>query len=61
MEQGASGRWEVEATPLEIGEEAPLEVVAGSPLALVGERERMVWALAAGMTVASSGRGCGVD
>ena len=40
------------ATPLEIGKEAPLE--------LVGGRERMVWAIAAGMDVSSSGRGRGV-
>ena len=53
----AVGWWEAEATPLEIGEEAPLEEVAGSPLELVGERERMVWALAAGMDVSSSVRG----
>ena len=49
------------ATPLEIGEEATLEVVAGSPLDMGGERERMVWALTAGMAVSSSVRGRGVD
>ena len=49
------------ATPLDIGEDAPLEVVAEAPFELVGERERMVWDLAAGMTVSSSviGRGVG--
>ena len=60
MEQEAVG-WCVELeTPLDIGEEAPLEVVAESPLDLAGDRERMVWALAAGMAVSSSGRGRGV-
>ena len=60
---GAVSGWAVGGlgAPLEIGEEAPLEVVAGSPLELAGEREQMVWALAAGMDVASSGRGRGVD
>ena len=33
---------------MEIGEEAPLKVVAEAPLELLGERERMVWALAVG-------------
>ena len=61
MERWAAGRWEAEATPLEIGEEAPLEVVAEAPLELVWEQERMLWDLAAGMTVSSSGRGRGVD
>ena len=46
---------------MDIGNEAHLEVVAGAPLELVGERERMVWDLAAGMAVSSSGRGHGVD
>ena len=41
MERWAAGRWEAEATPLEIGEEAHLEVVAEAPLDLVGKRERM--------------------
>ena len=49
------------ATPLEISKEAPLEVVAGAPLELAGEREQMVWSLAAGMDVASYGRVRGVD
>ena len=42
---------------MEISEEAPLEVVVGEPLELAGERELVVWALAAGMAVSSSGRG----
>ena len=42
---------------MEIGEEAPLDVVDGAPLDMVGERERIVWALAAGMAVSRSGRG----
>ena len=45
---------------MEIGEEAPLEVVAEAPLELVGERERMWWALVVGMVVSSCGRGRGV-
>ena len=45
---------------MEIGEEAPLEVVAEAPSELMGERERMVWALSIGMVVSSSGRGRGV-
>ena len=49
------------ATPLDIGEEAPLEVINGDHLDLAGERERMVWDLAAGMAVASSGRSRGVN
>ena len=49
------------ATPLEIGEEAPLEVVAGAPLDLAGEWELMAWDLADGMAFASSERGRGVD
>ena len=44
---------------MDIGEEAPLEVVAEAPLEMVGERERMVWDLAVGMAVSSSGRGRG--
>ena len=48
MEQEAAGRWVAWETPLEIGEEAPLEVVVGAPLDLTGERERereqMGWA-----------------
>ena len=47
----------VGATPMEIVEEPPWELVAEATLELVGERERMVWALAAGMAVSSSGRG----
>ena len=35
------GEWRG-ATHLEIGKEEPLEVVAGAPLELVGEREQMV-------------------
>ena len=61
VEWWAAGRWEAETTPLDIGEEAPLEVVAEAPLDLKGERERMVWDLAAGMAVSSSGIGRGVD
>ena len=57
MEQLAAGRWVAGATTLEIGEEAPLEVVAEAPLELVGERERMLWDVAVGMVVSSSGRG----
>ena len=60
VEQWAAGRWVEGATTLEIGEEAPLEVVAEAPLELVGERERMVWDVAVGMVVSSSGRGRGV-
>ena len=60
MERWAAGRQVAEATPLEIGKEAPLEVIADAPLELVGAYERMVWALAVGMVVSSSGRGRGV-
>ena len=60
VEWWAAGRWEVEATPLYIGKEAPLEVVAEAPLELEGERERMWGALAVGMVASSSGRGRGV-
>ena len=59
MEQEAAGRWVAWETPLEIGEEAPLEVVVGVPLELAGERERMGWAWDE-KDVASSGRGHGV-
>ena len=45
---------------LEIGEEAPLEVVAGATLVLAGERERTVWVIVAKMDVSSYGRGRGV-
>ena len=59
MEQEAVG-WCVELeTPLDIGEEAPLEVVAGAPLELSGERERTDWDWD-GKGVASSERGRGV-
>ena len=50
----------MEATPLEISEEAPLEVVSDVPLDMVGERERMWWELVVGMVVSSSGIGRGV-
>ena len=46
---------------MEIGEEAPLEVVAGATLVLAGERERTVWVIVAKMAVSSYGRGRGVD
>ena len=45
---------------MDMGEEAPLEVVAEAPLELEGEKERMWGALAVGMVSSSSGRGCGV-
>ena len=41
VERWATGRWETEATPLDISEEEPLEVVYEATLDLVGERERM--------------------
>ena len=59
MEQEAAGRWVTWEKPLEIGEEAPLEVVVGAPLDLAGEQERKGWARD-GKDVASSGRGRGV-
>ena len=43
---------------MEIGEEASLEAIAGAPLELAGERERVVWAHATGMAISSSRRGC---
>ena len=60
VEQEAAGRWVELETLLDIGEEAPLEVVIGAPLELAGEWERTGWARA-GKCVASSGRGRGVD
>ena len=54
-DQEASGRWVAWEKPLEIGDEAPLEVVVGELLELVGERDRTGWALARN-GVASSGR-----
>ena len=59
MEQEAAGRWLVWDTPLEIGEEAPFEVVVEAPLELAREREQTGWAWD-GKDVASSGRGRGV-
>ena len=59
MEQEVAGRWVAWETPLEIGKEAPLELVVGTLLELAGEREQTGWARA-GKDVASSGRGRGV-
>ena len=59
MEQEAACRWVAWETPLEIGEEAPLEMVFGAPLDMAGEWDRTGWARA-GMDVSSSGRGRGV-
>ena len=41
VERWEARRWEAEVTPLEIGKEAPLEVVVWAPLELVGGWERM--------------------
>ena len=57
VERGPVGRREAEATLLEIGKEAPLEVIAEAPLELEGERERMWGALVVGVVASSSGRG----
>ena len=38
VEREVDGRWVELETPLEIGKEASLEVVVGTPLELVGER-----------------------
>ena len=59
MDQEAAERWVAWETPLEIGEEALLEVVVGTPLGLEGDQERTGRARD-GKDVASSGRGRGV-
>ena len=58
---GRAGWWAAEATPLEIGEEAPLEVAAEDLLGLEGEWERMGGVLAGVKVASSSGRGRQVD
>ena len=60
MERGGGGRWEAEATPLDIREEAPLEVVSEAHLELEGEREQMWGNLAVGVVASSYIRGLGV-
>ena len=61
VEQGSAGWWEVEATPLDIGKEASLEVVAEAPLDLEGGQERMWGYLEVGLVASSSERGRGVS
>ena len=61
MERGLAGWWGAEAPPLEIGEEAPLEVDAESLLDLEGDWERMGGDLLGGKVASSSGIGREVD
>ena len=60
VERGLSSCWAAEATPLDIGEEAPLEVDAESLLELEGDWERMGGDLVGGKVASSSGIGCEV-
>ena len=60
VEQKAAGRWVELRTPLDIGEEASLEVVVGATLELAGEQEQTGWART-GKGVTSSRRGRGFD
>ena len=57
VERGPAGWWAAEATPLDFGEEAPLEVAAEALLKLEGEWERMGEALAGRKVASSSGIG----
>ena len=57
VEQGLAGWWVAEATPLYIGEEAPLEVDAEALLELEWDWERMGGDLAGGKVASSSGIG----
>ena len=57
VERGLAGWWAAEATPWDIGEEAPLEVAAEALLELKGDWERMGGALAGGKVASSSGIG----
>ena len=57
VEWGPAGWWAAEATPLEIGKEAPLVVAAEDLLVLEGNWERMGGALAGEKVASSSGIG----